>query len=240
MHATGRTALFVATLLLAGSALAGTAERPRPSPATSRYQWALRDARARPHVDVEALFRLATDAGRELQAMMARADERGESPAVTRVNGLVISTEEALYALPDPRFFAELARKKGRPVDRAFFDLLIATRPDGVWPVYIEQQTDVTGCTRLDLPALPSLYERWLEFRRRPLAAYRAAAADELADMERFVLSDCACGSREAALAGLEAFVKALPGAPITAKVMARLEDLRAGRAELRAECHSG
>ncbi len=245
MHSTGRAGLSFAVLVLAAVPACAVGQGSGSFPATARYRTALRDARARPRVDVESLFGLASAAAKEILADVEAADEakaagKKAEPALTDVEGLLISTEEALFAVPDPRFFAALARRGGREVDREFFELLVATRPEGDWPIYLEQQTDFSGCTRFDLPELPALYGRWLAFRRRHEGAYREPVAEQIRLLDEQLLGDCACGTRESAVAGLRAFVHALPRAPITARLKARLQDLEAGRAQMRGECGSG
>jgi hypothetical protein len=201
--------------------------------------------RAGRKVNVEELFGLATAAGKEIEADIAKADEARAAgadakPALTELEGLAISWEEAIFAKPRPDFFLSLARSGGRPVDRAFFELLLATRPDGTWPAYLQQQTDVTGCVRFDLPELPSLYARWLAFRDHHPEAYRADADREVAELERWVKGDCSCGGRETVIQGLEAILRAAPEAPRSAEIRARLEAIRSGTATFRFNCQSG
>lgn len=174
---------FSVVAVVAGSAVDGAA--PPAVPATTSYRKALQDSRASTLVDVEALFALAVTAGKEILADITKADEvrfRGgpAKPAITALEGLIIATDEALVAQPDPAYFASVAEMKGRPVDRDFFALLVATKPDGVWAIYWQQQTDVTGCVRFDLPELPSLYSRWVEFNARLPAAYGSQVREEL------------------------------------------------------------
>lgn len=245
-----RTRVVVAAslaLLAVCPAHAARARRPSPSSATARYRSLLDDVRSRkkPSLNLEALYDAAVAAGREIEAGLTRADEataRGQTaaPGTTSLEGLAISGGEAIYAVPVPEFFRTLAEQRGRPADRAFFDLLAATRPGGVWPVYVAQQTDASGCTLFDLPELPSLYSRWLSFQARFPRAYRAHVARELGAIDEQLLGTCACGDHASVVTGLEAFVWAQPKAPISARLQARLRDIRAGAGGVRFKCRSG
>lgn len=64
--------------------------------------------------------------------------------------GVIISREEALIVEPDSRAFYALAQKYGRRTDVAFFWIFEQTYGGTAWPSYVQQLTDVTGCT--DLP----------------------------------------------------------------------------------------
>jgi hypothetical protein len=231
-------------LLLALPAQASSAVPPT-FPAAAGYVKALDQARAGGAVNVEELFTLAVAAGREIEADLSRVDEaraagREAKPAITSLDGLSISFEEAIYAEPDPRFFAPIAARAGRPADRGFFELLAATRPSGVWPAYVAQQTDVTGCIRFDLAELPSLYRRWLDFQARFPGSYPEQVGKELRDLDQALLGTCACGDQAAVVAGLEAVAKAVPKAPIAERIRRRLGEIRAGASGIRFRCVSG
>ncbi|SRR6266568_104788 len=245
MRARTLVASSIVALLLANPALASPPSAPAAFPATTRYTKALEESRAKTHVNVEDLFALAVTAGKEILADIAKADEatatgRAAKPAITALEGLIISTEEALIANPDPNLFGALAEMKGRPADRAFFKLLVATRPDGVWATYFEQQTDVTGCIRFDLPELSSIYSGWLDFEARFPSAYRAQVQDELHGLDNALLGACACGTKATVVVGLEAVANALPKEPIAAKIKKRLDEVRNGTSNFQFQCRSG
>jgi hypothetical protein len=233
---------FLATASPAAAIAAAAAPAP---PAAAKYREALERVRSQPGGDLEALFALAVAAGQAIQDQIVKADEAkaaGEKPppVVTAMEGLAISTEEALYAVPDPTFFRTLAAKAGRPADKEFFELLAATRPEPAWAVYLEQMTDSAACVRFDLPELPSLYSRWLDFRRRFPAAYREAVAQELEGFDGALLGECACGKKASVVSGLQAFAKALPEAPVTARVQKRLQEIRTGKSKVQFRCKPG
>jgi hypothetical protein len=98
----------------------------------------------------------------------------------------------------------------------------------------------VTGCMLFDLPALPSIYAGWLDFGRRFPGAYREQLEKEREAIDDALLGDCACGTKETVIAGLEAFSKALPEAPIAARIRTRLDQIQNGKVAVRFECHPG
>lgn len=245
-----RSSFFVLLLATTTSVAAAAADEENPPqhgpPSVARYKKALEQSQLNQTVNVEQLFELAVAAAREIeQEIIWRDSATGQpsppTPSEMRVEGLLISTEEALFAKPSPQFFADLARRKGRPVDRTFFELLVKTRPDGIWPLYIEQQTDVTGCTRFENPELVSVYKGWVGFQKRFPEPYNAQVRTELRDLEDEILtSTCACGARAATIEGLKSLANAFPGTAIALGIEKRLQTIQAGKAQLRFNCLSG
>lgn len=228
----------------AGGAKGSTPAKPA-MPAVARYEAALAKARAAQRVNVEELYGLALGAGAEVlrdlvKVTQAQFEGRDAKPAVTAVQGLTLSWENVLYAEPQPKFFGALAREKGRPVDQAFFERLAATKPEGTWPVYIEQQTDDSGCVRYEARAVAPVYKGWLDFKKRFPKAYPRAAAQELERAEHALAGTCACGKAKDVEAGLAELAKALAGTKAGTIAKKQLDGLRAGKSELRLECRAG
>ena len=155
--------------------------------------------------------------------------------------GIILNQEEVLLAQPDPPFFLALARAHGRPSDVRFFEAYAATLPDGVWPSYLEQQTDVTGCTKFGAGELVARYSGWLRFRRTYPRAYRDAVSEELEKIETEVgESTCACSTPADTLRELQQFAARFPRSRVIAKVRLRIRELRVNRSNIRFECMSG
>ena len=95
--------------------------------------------------------------------------------ALRALEGVVASRDEAIFIRPDVKYFGGLARAYGDQADRAFFAALAATYPDSVWPVYVEQQTDLGGCTRFGTLNVVGEYVRWADFLKRHPTRYRDA-----------------------------------------------------------------
>ncbi len=161
---------------------------------------------------------------------------------VTReVRGARISRDDVVFIEPDPDYFSRLAAARGTDADRAFFRAFKATYPASVFPAYVEQQTDYSGCTRFGSQSLVDTYQAWSEFERTYPDRYAARAKTE-ADrvLGELTTSTCACGEVDGAMRELETFVKRFPSSPATVKIGARLAALKGHRSDIRAHCVSG
>lgn len=155
--------------------------------------------------------------------------------------GLLINREEIVFVKPDPDYFIRFSAAHGDAADRAFFAALKATYPDAVWPIYIEQQTDYSGCTRFGSMSLVDTYRAWSAFRHLYPDRYKAAAQTEVeAILEQLTGSTCACGDLVAVEKGLMQFNRAFPASRIRSKIDQRLQELREHRSDIRAHCISG
>jgi len=152
--------------------------------------------------------------------------------------GLKIIRNELLFAGPDPDYFVKLADARGEPVDRAFFAALKATYPDGVRAAYVQQQTDASGCTRFGSGTLVGTHQLWSEFQRAFPDRYVVAARREVERVSsELTQSTCACGDAASVVQEMEAFVAALQASPIRARLIERVDALRAGRSDIRTSC---
>jgi hypothetical protein len=155
--------------------------------------------------------------------------------------GVLLHRETAVFVEPDTEYFMRLARVQGDPADRAFFAALKATYPASVWPVYVEQQTDASGCTRFGSMSLVETYRIWSGFRRTHSGRYAAPATAELDKVsEQLTTSTCACGSAADVVSELQRFQERFPQSPLRARIGARLDAQRAGDTSIRAYCRSG
>lgn len=155
--------------------------------------------------------------------------------------GAIINREEIVLVEPDPGYFIRLAAARGDGADRAFFSALKATYPESVWPVYVDQQTDYSGCTRFGSMSLVETYRAWFDFQRRFPGRYAAGARKETdAVIEHLTTSTCACGDVASVEGELQRFLRRFPTSSARAKVDRRLQALRARRSDIRASCVSG
>jgi len=153
----------------------------------------------------------------------------------------VINREEVLLVKPEVECFVKLARARGDRADRAFTAALKTTYPDSVWPVYTDQQTDYSGCTRFGTKSLVATYRAWSEFQRAFPGRYVAPAKNEKeAVIVELTESTCACGDIASVERDLSQFLQVFPTSTDRVPVERRLQDLRAGRANIRARCVSG
>ncbi|HEV8129386.1 MAG TPA: hypothetical protein VGQ14_06995, partial [Candidatus Eisenbacteria bacterium] len=111
------------------------------------------------------------------------------------LRGMVVNRDEIVFARPDLRFFVELGERKGIPEDRLFFHLYRMTYPKSVAPVYIEQQTDHSGCTDFGSGKLTRLYGEWNKYGLRHPKRYESVVQEETNRIVRELLEGtCACG----------------------------------------------
>src|SRR6202166_603666 len=190
----------------------------------------------RREISVQHLFQAATRLHDQLLArrgneptLLERLDPQAYVALERRLgaHGIVINQEEIVFAAVEPAFFLDLARQYGDASDREFFEIYGRMYPPGtgyVWPAYVEQQTDASGCTSFSPHRLVDLYGRWQLYRSRFPGEYPQAVGASIRDIE-FQLSaaSCACGDRETVAAELKTFLARSPQDKIASQVAARL-----------------
>jgi hypothetical protein len=154
--------------------------------------------------------------------------------------GIILNREEVILAEPDAQYFWRLASEYGNAVDRNFFALFRATFPDGVWPVYLSQQTDFSGCTEFGKGHLVRSYREWSRFKASHPRRYQREVQRLIDEIQDEVLSTCACGDRDSVLRELREFAAAFPRSPVNKAVQDRIRDLEQGSSEIRFDCSSG
>ena len=133
----------------------------------------------------------------------------------------------ATWLAPNPKFFLTLARKYKNATDIEFFDLLNRTEPDGRWPIYLEQRTDLNGCTKYD-GTLSKLYKDWNTFQQKYPNDFVSKTKSTLSKIENNLSeSNCSCEEKsEPILKELESFVKHNPKISVTSKIQKRINDI--------------
>ena len=155
--------------------------------------------------------------------------------------GVMMNRVETVYVEANIGYFARLAGAKGDDADRAFFEALNATYQYSVWPVYIEQQTDYSGCVRFGSMSLVETYRTWSAFRRKYPDRYVARATSETDHvLDELTSGTCACGDAAGIMQELERFRTAFPASPASSEIDKRLEALRTDRSNIRTNCRSG
>jgi len=154
--------------------------------------------------------------------------------------GLLLRRDEALFVEPDVAFFGSLAAR-GDAADRAFFAALRSNFPRSAWPVYVEQQTDVTGCTRFGSGTLVSTYLAWAAVRRQYPKRYEDASSEHLNDVfTELTESTCACADRASVERELTEFSRRVDDSAARTRAAARLDAVRTGTVGMRFTCRSG
>jgi hypothetical protein len=212
------------------------------STAIERYRRALQSAESGPQSSAlentfNAIGPLRDALIGKLESLSADEYKRLEQ----QLRGVLLNREEVVFIKPDIQYFAGLAAQYGDEADQLFFAGMKATYPHSVWPIYIEQQTDYSGCTRFGSGTLLEVYRAWAEFQRRFPNRY-AAAAKEQADavLNELTQSTCACGDAARAEQDFEQFLRGFPSSSARARIEQRLEALRGSRSNIRSKCVSG
>lgn len=215
--------------------------------AVARYQSALRSAQAGSQPALEAAFaalaalRQALLRVRGGQSVLESLTDQEFAGLQRKLPGTLVNREEVVLVAPDTKYFGRLAARHGDAADQAFFRALKRTSGQGVWPVYVEQQTDTTGCTRFGSMSLLRTYRVWDGFRRSHPGRYAAAAeAKSQAVLDELAEATCACGDLAQVESELQRFLQAFPYAPKRADIERRLDAVKAGRSDIRAHCRSG
>lgn len=197
---------------------------------------------------VEALLRLGRDAsdalvrrpkGDGLNVMEQLNDEEFQDVSL-KMKGFLVNREETVYVEPDPEFFASLAKRTGDQVSVDFFDVYGKTIRK-TWPVYIEQQTDYSGCIRYGTTSLVDAYARWDTYRKKYPARYAEEVTNFIVEIEDYLASGtCACADKQSVVRELKAFIRAFPGAGIAPRIKERINEIRRGKSDVREHCQSG
>ena len=183
-----------------------------------------------------ALLLSRAGSGSVLESM----SEQEFSALGSELAGVIVNRDEVVFVEPDVAFFRKLAARGDR-ADRAFFAALSSTVPQSVWPVYIEQQTDVSGCTRYGSGTLVSTYLTWAALRRQYPTRYAEASRSRLDDIvKELTESTCACSDRASVERELTELLRRADASDVRTRVAARLAAVRSGRADIRFACKSG
>jgi hypothetical protein len=157
------------------------------------------------------------------------------------LSGAIVNREEIVFVEPDVDYFVQLAASRGDAADRRFFAAFKMTYPESVWPAYIEQQTDYSGCTAFGSGKLVEAYRVWSQFQTDFPNRYASAVRNELDGISHELAdSTCACGDLTSIQSELQRFTQMFPRSSIRAKVEERLDALKLGKSDIRVRCISG
>jgi len=193
---------------------------------------------------LEGLYTLAQVAAREQLQLTLEWDQALASGKLPKnrfereLPGFHVGTGPGIYVIPHSGLFLGLARTRGNAVDKRFFELLHQTFQGSTTRVYVDQLDEVTACYQVGGREMLSLYKGWTQFQASYPNAYKEAVRDELAQLEQvYTSANCACSSHEVVDAGLEAFLKAFPKAPIAPQVRARVERIHTKSSDIVFRC---
>jgi hypothetical protein len=205
-----------------------------------RYSSALRKLQKQgKRISIEGVLRKGkelSDKWEELEAL----DENEYLRLEKKMKGFLVNRQEVLFIEPDLKFFEKQSRKYGLSSDVAFFKLMQRIKPDSVWAAYIEQQTDVTGCTKYGSGLLTRLYGDLLRFKKAYPNKHVADINDEIGEiLDEFSVSGCACGDIEEVLKEFRLFIKSYPRDTNRPKIKRNLTQIKK-QGDFRPNCHSG
>jgi hypothetical protein len=190
---------------------------------------------------IESLYAIGMQAADSLLTGVRQLESLDDSTFAEvqrRMQGFTVWRDEVVLAAPDASFFLDLARAHGDAADTAFFHALSLTYGQGVWPVYIEQQTDISGCTRFGSGHLVATFAIWNEFASSHPWRYGSWSAEELRKTEEQLTSgSCACGGRESVIRELRSFVHRFPSASVAPRLRARLRAVDSGTSGIHYNC---
>ena len=236
---------------------AGTAGAQPASPVTRVPDCVLEYAREFDRVrnaprpaPIEHLFRLGTAVGDSLTrdsgspndfSTLAAMDDSTFDRASHLVPGFTLLRDEVEGVLVDPDVFLALAIERGDSADLEFFRALEATMDSSYLPVYVEQVTDYSGCTRFGSGSLVETYTLWRRFMGRHPGRYAERARHEFDGvLETLLTNDCPCTDRASVVRELELFLDRFPGDSGAVRVRERLGRVRSGRESIRENCRPG
>ena len=153
---------------------------------------------------------------------------------VLKMKGFFVNREEAYYVQPDPNFFITLAKRIGDQASVEFFEGYNKTIPN-TWPVYIEQQTDYSGCIRFGTMSLVDTYARWDAYSKKYPTRYPKEVMNFIRNVEDD-LSDgtCSCNDKKSAVQEFNAYIQAFPRAKIAARLHERVDQIQQGKSDIR------
>lgn len=107
--------------------------------------------------------------------------------------------------------------------------------------MYIEPQTDYSGCTIYGDGKMTALYGKAKQFRKQFPVAYASDVNEAINDIkETFTNDTCACGENRSVVKEFELFINAFPKDAITLAVKKRLAEVKEKWTAFRFQCHSG
>lgn len=197
--------------------------------------------RSENRVSVQDLIREGASLADRLRPVLEDLYVADYDAVVNALKGFTVRREEAIVIEPDASFFSDLAKKHGMESDILYFDFLAGVRPDGSWPVYIEQQTDVGGCTRYGEGHLAKLYQKGKALLPKMTGYYADETAEMLKEISvQLTAATCACEDRQSVVKELQLFLELNKNSDIAGAVRSRLEDVQKQGSTMRYQCVGG
>lgn len=176
----------------------------------------------------------------ERENILERLSKKDFEEVRHKMKGFFVNRDETVYVEPDPDFFIEIAKRAGDQPSLEFFQGYSKTIPNA-WPIYIEQQTDYSGCIRYGSISLADTYARWRDYGNKFPTHYVAEVANFIRSVEdELAEGTCACGNKESVVKEFQAVIQAYPQAKIALRLRKRINQIQQGESDIREYCHSG
>jgi hypothetical protein len=158
------------------------------------------------------------------------------------MKGFFVFREEIVGVEPKMTFFKELAARRGSQEDVDFFDLMTEVYGDGIWPAYVEQQTDYSGCDSYGDGARTRIYLDAVKIRTPVNEAYRIKVDEMIKGLKESFITDgiCVCGGADAVIRELSLFIEKAPDADFIEDVKQLLAKVKAGKPKMKFYCQTG
>lgn len=199
-------------------------------------------------IGIEGLLKL----GENASVALVRPSRPGEADVLeslsdedfqtvtSKMKGFSVNRQETVYVEPEPEFFIALAKRADDQVSIEFFEAYRKTKPNG-WSIYIEQQTDYSGCIRYGTMSLVDTYTLWNAYSNKYPTRYQKEVMNFIREVEDDLAEGtCACDDKKSGLREFEAFIRRHPRAKIATRLRERVNQIRQGKNDIREHCHSG
>jgi hypothetical protein len=158
------------------------------------------------------------------------------------MKGFFVFREEIVGVEPRMTFFKALAARKGSQEDVDFFNLMTEVYGDGIWPAYVEQQTDYSGCGSYGDGARTRIYLGAVKLKAPVNNAYREQIDGMIKGLKESLITDglCVCGGADSVIKELTLFIEKAPNANFIEDVKQLLAKVKAGKSKMGFFCHTG
>lgn len=189
---------------------------------------------------LENVYALGLRAMNEIAEILNSLSDSDLQIARTKMPGFALNPNtETIVINPLPDTFLELAKTKGTPVDVTFFLLEKKQSPDGLWPSYFEQHTDLTGCTNYN-GTLTELYKAWSEFQQGHPGIYTWRIQQHQEEiLSEFTDTRCACKDADVMIKEFKSFLALKPklDPAILESLEDRLKNIQSGTSDIQFNC---
>lgn len=187
---------------------------------------------------IEAVYEQGRSAAAEIMSTMEGLSTSEYQAAGQKMKGFRFNRSEVLFVQPHAGFWLDLAKKRGGQADVLFFQNYKNTFRDGIWKIYVQPQTDYSGCTEFGDKELVWLYGKWTSYVQQFPGVYTSSVNELIKEIEHeLTAGDCACYEKEKVLQEFELFLKTFPAAEIAPRIRQRIADIQNNESGMKFNC---